>query len=102
MNAYADQGLQVVAIDPGGIGGIRGLASTDDMAGVQAYAENLGLSYPVGLETTAHYTEWAANFTGANPFPVDILVDKAGIIRYVAREYDAPTMRALVEELLAE
>ena len=92
-----------VALNPGGIGGIGGGASTDDMAGVQAYAERLNLSaLPIGIETTSHYTAWTANFTGANPFPIDIIVDKRGIIRYVAREYDAPAMHAVVQQLLAE
>ncbi|HEU5056201.1 MAG TPA: hypothetical protein VFU21_06740 [Kofleriaceae bacterium] len=92
-----------VALNPGGLGGIQGNESTDDMAGVQAYVENLDVSLlPIGMEETAHYSEWATNFPGANPFPIDIIVDKQGIVRYVAREYDAPTMHTIVQELLAE
>lgn len=73
------------------------------MAGVQAYVENLDVQLlPVGIESTAHYTEWTANYTGSNPFPIDILVDKQGIVRYVAREYDAPSMHEMVQLLLAE
>jgi hypothetical protein len=100
---YASQGLVTVAINPGGLGGVSGGESTDDMAGVQAYVEGLDLALlPVGIETTSHYREWTANYTGANPFPIDIIVDKRGIIRYVAREYDAPTMHTVVQQLLAE
>jgi hypothetical protein len=103
VQKYAADGLVTVALDPGGIGGISGGAGTDDMAGVQAYVENLDLTMlQVGLETTSHYTEWTANYTGANPFPIDIIVDKQGIIRYVAREYDAPAMHAVLQQLLAE
>lgn len=103
MSEYIDDGLVAVALNPGGLGGVQGNESTDDMAGVQAYAENLDVNLlPIGIETTAHYTEWTANYTGANPFPIDIIVDKQGIIRYVAREYDAPSMHAVVQQLLAE
>ena len=92
-----------VALNPGGLGGVRGNESTDDLPGVQAYAEGLDLeALPIGLETTAHYRSWTANYTGANPFPIDIIVDKKGIVRYVAREYDAPAMHAVVQKLLAE
>ena len=103
MTEYLDDGLVAVAVNPGGLGGVQGNESTDDMAGVQAYVENLDVNLlPIGLEETAHYTEWATNFPGANPFPIDIIVDKQGIVRYVAREYDAPTMHTIVQELLAE
>lgn len=103
MSEYLDDGLVAVAVNPGGLGGVQGNESTDDMAGVQAYVENLDVSLlPIGLEETANYTEWATNFPGANPFPIDIIVDKQGIVRYVAREYDAPTMHTIVQELLAE
>jgi hypothetical protein len=101
-SVYKDQGLEIVAVDPGGLGAIQGGASTDDLPGVQAYVEHLDISYPVGLETTANYALYKANFVGQNPFPVDIIVDKNGIIRYIAREYDAPTMHQVVQELLAE
>lgn len=103
VQRYGAQGLVTVALNPGGLGGVQGNEATDDMAGVQAYVEALDLEHlPVGIESTAHYTEWTANFTGANPFPIDIIVDKRGIVRYVAREYDAPTMHAVIQELLAE
>ncbi len=36
------------------------------------------------------------------PFPLDVIVDQQGIVRYVAAEYDPDAMRAVIEELLAE
>jgi hypothetical protein len=99
---YRDQGLVVVAVDPGGRGGVKGEASTDDMAGLQQFCENLGVSFPVGLEMTTNYTSFTQNYKGANPFPVDIVVDKRGNIAYVAREYDPEGMAAVIEGLLAE
>lgn len=100
---YDNKDFVGVAINPGGIGAIQGKPGTDDMAGVQAYIENLNLQVlPAGLEVTSNYAPWVKDHPGANPFPVDIIVDKKGIVRYVAREYDAPTMHAIIEELIAE
>ncbi len=92
--AYRDQGLLVAALNPNG----------DDMTLLTSYVEDLHVTYPVGLESeeTATYDALVANYRGRNPYPVDVIVDKRGIIRYVAREYDAPRMREVIEALLAE
>ena len=99
---YKDQGLLVVGVNPGGRGGMRGGPSTDDIAGVQRFTENLGVTYPVGVETTANYQAYNRNFRGANPFPVDIIVDRDGKIAYIAREYDPVAMTAVIERLLKQ
>jgi hypothetical protein len=88
---YRDQGLVVVGVNPGGRGGLRGGPSTDDLAGVGQFTGK-----------TSNYTSFTENYQGANPFPVDIIVDRTGTIRYIAREYDPATMTAVIEELLAE
>jgi hypothetical protein len=97
---YKSQGLVVVGVNPGGRGGLRGGPSTDDIGGVQRFTENLGVSYPVGVETTSNYPAYNRNFRGANPFPIDIIVDRDGTIVYIAREYDPVAMTAMIEKLL--
>lgn len=99
---YRDQGLVVVGVNPGGRGGLRGGPSTDDLAGVGEFIGKMGVTYPVGLEETSNYGAFAENYRGANPFPVDIIVDRDGIIRYIAREYDPVAMTDVIERLLAE
>lgn len=69
---------------------------------VEDFCQNLGLTYTVGLEETDTYGAITQNFEGLNPFPLTILVDRTGTIRFIAREYDAETMTTVVEELLAE
>ena len=81
---------------------MRGGPSTDDIGGVQAFTSKLGVTFPVGLEETSNYPAFTENFRGANPFPVDIIVDRSGTIRYIAREYDPIAMRTVIAELLAE
>ena len=90
----------VVGVNPGGRGGVRGEPSTDDMGGVQRFIEHLGVTYPVGLEETANYVKFAANYRGNNPFPTDVIVDREGKIAYIAREYDPGAMTAVIEKLL--
>ena len=99
---YRDRGLVVVGLNPGGRGGIRGAASTDDIAGVQRFTDHLGVTFPVGLEESGSYRRFAENFAGANPFPVDVIVDRDGTIAYIAREYDPAAMEDVITRLLAE
>lgn len=75
----------------------------DDIGEVQDFCENLGVTFTVALEeSSATYDAFAANFEGLNPYPIDILIDKEGIVRHVSREYDADELEAKVQELLAE
>lgn len=101
---YKSKGLLVAAADCGGSGGSQGKAYTDDLPGLVTYVNNLHVTYPIGLQdpSTLTYLAFANNYQGANPFPIDVIIDKKGIVRYVAREHDAPTMVALIEQLLAE
>lgn len=92
---YKAQGLVLVAIDP---------ASEDytRIPEVQNFASTLALTFPVGVEESNTYSLLTASFAGTNPYPVDVLVDKRGIIRYVAREYDPGTLDAMIQQLLVE
>jgi peroxiredoxin len=95
---YAAEGLQVVGID----------ADADDRANpdaVAAFVDNLGVTLPILVEDsdlTPTYTTIEGIYDGGNPFPVDIVIDRQGIIRHVSREYDPPALHAIVQELLAE
>jgi hypothetical protein len=85
---------------------VIGIDSDDDdytqISEVENFCETLGVTYPTGVEETMVYEQFRENFDGTNPFPVDVIVDKQGIIRYVAREYDPVGMEAMIQELLAE
>lgn len=75
-----------------------------NIPGLTEYVEWLDVTFPVATEVTGEgtYAEITANYEGSNPFPVNILIDKQGTIRYIAREYDPFTMHNIVQELLAE
>ncbi len=40
--------------------------------------------------------------SGYGPFPLQILMDRDGVIRHMAVQYDAADMRSRIDELLAE
>jgi hypothetical protein len=94
---YADDGLRVIAIDANAL-------DVGDVAGLTEYVNWLGVSYPVATEAAGEgtYGLFNALYEGSNPFPIDIIIDKEGTIRYIAREYDPIAMDAVIQELLAE
>ncbi|WP_438008751.1 redoxin domain-containing protein [Sorangium sp. So ce321] len=92
---YKDQGLQIVALNP--------REPVEQIGQVQAYCDNIEITFPVGLEETAStYAAVTSSFPGPNPFPVDVIVGKDGIVRYASHEYDPDTMTAIIEQALAE
>lgn len=77
--------------------------SLDDIAMVQAYVENLQVTYPVGLESPGTtYQAARANFPGPNPFPLTIVVGRDGIIRHIGKEADVDELTSVIERALAE
>jgi peroxiredoxin len=92
---FESEGVVMVGIDP----------DEDDYTQIpelQNFCDSLGLTFPIGVEETMSYEAFTGAFEGTNPYPVDVIVDKQGIIRYVAREYDPAAMEAVIEQLLAE
>lgn len=89
---YGDK-IAVVAVDANG----------DAMDGVRRFVANLHPTFLLGLEdpTTKTYAALNQHYKGANPFPVDVVVDKDGKIVYVAREYDPDGIRAAIDASLA-
>ena len=93
VRKYGDR-IAVIAIDANG----------DSVDGVRNFVANLRLSFPIGLEDPATRTYAALNrqFRGANPFPVDVVVDQEGRIAYIAREYDPAAIAAVIDDLLQQ
>jgi hypothetical protein len=93
VKKYGDK-VEVIAINANG----------DAMDGVQRFVSNLRVTYPVGLEdpSTQTYSALTQNYKGSNPFPVDVVIGKDGVITYIAREYDPNGITAAVEAALAK
>lgn len=60
-----------------------------------------GVTFPVGYDLNGSYqTLKAALVNPTSPYPVDVIVDRQGLIAYMSGEYDPEAMRAKVEQLL--
>ena len=66
---YANQGLVIIAVDV-----------QEDEAAVAAFADGLGASFPVGLDSDRA----AADAWDANTLPVHFWIDAEGIVRHAA------------------
>ena len=83
---YADAGLVVVAVDVG-----------EDEGAVAAVAEQLGVSFPMGLDTDGT----AARAWGADTLPVHVWIDADGIVRASAPGGIGPdAVAAALEKIL--
>jgi len=93
VKKYGDK-VEVIAINANG----------DAIDGVQRFVSALHVTYPVGLEdpSTKTYSALTQNYKGSNPFPVDVVIGKDGVITYIAREYDPDGITAAVETALAK
>jgi peroxiredoxin len=91
---YKDRGLVMVALNA---------HDTEERVGeVHQYADNIRVTFPLGLEKTRTYAALTQNFAGLNPFPVDVIVGKDGKIAYIAREYDPDALVKTIDKLLKE
>jgi len=66
-----------------------------------AFAEQAGVSSPVLLDSESR---WHISYGGMDegyaPFPLQIVVDREGVITYIGRQYDVSAVRRAVDEAL--
>ena len=63
------------------------------------WIEQSGATFPVMVDDDDTYRDYDKNGSTA-PYPLDIIVDQSGIIRYIATHYDPDAMAEVIEELL--
>lgn len=68
----------------------------DDGSNVRPFAKQYGMTYPVGLPTSADAVRELQQRVGSGGIPLMALVDKKGVIRYVQRGY-APGVEQEIE-----
>jgi len=94
---YRDQGLQVIGIDPGGLYG------GDTPQILQQFREQTGVTFPIGWDDNATYSQFrGGGGDSISPFPLDVIIDRGGTIRYVSREYEPAELGAAIESALAQ
>lgn len=84
----------VIGLDPGGLTGM-------DAQYVVDYANNLGLTFPIVIDTTGSYGQYSGtDYIG--PFPLDVVVNRQGEITFVKRDYDLEELRLSVQAALSQ
>ena len=76
------------------------------VAGVDAqtvvdFAAYTGVTFPVMMDDDQTYRDY--DQVGATaPFPLDVVIDKEGVVRYVSTRYEPEELTAVIASLLAE
>lgn len=89
---HGDEGLIVIGINSGGLGG----GETQD--NVEAFLEQTGITFAVVWDDGS-YWEWDWP-TATAPFPRQAVVDRNGVVVYVASEYQGDAVEAAVLSVL--
>lgn len=92
---FQDEGVVVLGLSGGGLFG------TESAATIEAFRDQTNVTFPLllGDNTVGAYAKPDGSIS---PYPVDVIVDRDGVIRYLRHEFDAEAMRAVIEQLLAE
>lgn len=78
-----------------------GLQGGETPQTVENFREQTGVTFPLLLDDTTK-SKYAFPDGVISPYPIDVIVDKQGTIRYLRHEYDPAAMTEVIEALLAE
>lgn len=78
-----------------------GLFGTESASTVGAFAEQTQVTFPLLLDDTTRGL-LARSDSSISPYPLDVVLDRDGTIRYLRREFDVTAMQATIEQLLEE
>ena len=68
---------------------------------ILAFVDTTGVTFPVARDAAGTYFQYDVTQESA-PFPLDVLVDKNGIVRAIDERYDPDALEATIAGLLAE
>ena len=67
------------------------------------FQEQAGVTFPIGYTTDNSYQSFrAGGDSSISPFPLDVVIDRKGAIRYISREYEPSQLQAAIDAALAE
>lgn len=77
-----------------------GLFGSESAATVEAFREQTGVTFPLLLGDST-FGQYQNPDGSISPYPLDVIIDQQGTIRYLRHEFDAEGMRATIDALLA-
>ncbi len=78
-----------------------GLFGGESQTTISAFRDQTGVTFPLLLGDNT-YSLHAEPDGQISPYPLNVIVDKTGTIRYVSRQHDGPGMKALIDQAVAE
>jgi len=63
------------------------------------WIEQSGATFPVMVDDDDTYRDYDKN-GATSPYPLDVIVDQAGVVRYIATHYDPDAMAEVIDGLL--
>ncbi len=81
------------------------LNTQDNEGDVWDFTEGVGLTVPSLLAAGDLYEQYSRSATGEGeepwaPYPLQVIVDQDGIIRYMAQQYDATAVQRSIDGML--
>jgi hypothetical protein len=77
-----------------------GLFGGESAATVEAFRDQTGVTFPLLLGDTTSGL-YVSGEGAISPYPIDVIIDRNGVIASVRRQYDGAAMQATLEALLA-
>lgn len=87
---YKSQAVTVIGLSTGGIMG------GDDPARIQTFIDQTGVTFPMAQDFGQSYGDWVQT-PSASPFPLDIVIDRQGVVLYVSHEYNPAELVQAIE-----
>jgi hypothetical protein len=78
-----------------------GLFGNESATTVENFRDQTGVTFPLLLGDST-YGSYAQPDGSISPYPLDVVVDKNGIIRYVGHHFDGAAIESTIQKLLAE
>lgn len=88
---YSSDELQVLLVN-----------THDDVDTAYDFLQGVEVSLPTLLEGQALYESYPRGYGVYAPYPLQVVIDGEGIIRYIAYQYDAEGVRAAIDEAIGE
>jgi hypothetical protein len=79
---------------------VIGINPSEDLSTIQNFATMFGLTYPV-LQDPGGFIYNQYRIPSISPYPLDVIIDQGGIIRYIHTEYDPQYMLEIINNLLS-
>jgi peroxiredoxin len=78
-----------------------GLLGNESPQTVANFRDQTGVTFPLLLNDTSK-SKLAYPDGVISPYPIDVIIDKQGTIRYLRHDYDPAAMDETIQKLLAE